>query len=70
MASPHLTHSLSSCLPDPAHTPRGEGTGGAPHQKGDVKRENGTAIIPAVAPACPGGIRDPGKPNSRCHGLW
>ncbi|TKS84316.1 Splicing factor, suppressor of white-apricot -like protein [Collichthys lucidus] len=61
---------LRTVMNYPAHTPRGEGTGGAPHQKRDVKRENGIAIIPAVAPACPGGIRDPGKPNSRCHGPW
>lgn len=53
--------------PDPAHTPRGEGTGGAPHRRGDVKRESGSAIIPAAAAACPGGIPDPGRPNSRGH---
>lgn len=48
--------------PDPAHTPLGGGTGGAPHQTGDVRTGSVIAIIPAAAaPACPGGIPDPGK---------
>uniref|UniRef100_A0A3Q3F3F4 Splicing factor, suppressor of white-apricot homolog n=1 Tax=Labrus bergylta TaxID=56723 RepID=A0A3Q3F3F4_9LABR len=45
---------------DPARTPRGEGTEGAPRQRGDVTRESESAIIPAAAPVVPGGIRDPG----------
>ncbi|KAG7216564.1 hypothetical protein INR49_023273 [Caranx melampygus] len=67
-----ISHLLcSTCLARSRSHSRGDGTGGATHQKGDVRKESGSAIIPAAAPACPGGIRDPGllltKGGAPCH---
>lgn len=67
MASPILLLLCCPLWPDPARTPRGERTGGASRQRGDVRTESVSAIIQAAAPVCPGGIRDRGKPNSRCQ---